>query len=108
MSVSSRISNAWYFLTMPCPLCAAEGKYTSEEWIHGDCGGKLWIDCNAIVHCNKCGRQAHISTMEYTCNCGHHIRDFASPKLIGGALAIGKVGCEDGKLGWFKELLNNL
>lgn len=101
--------NRWHPIHMPCPLCVRDGKYDSEEWTHGGaCGGRLWIDSHSIVHCERCGKSAKISSMRFSCNSGRHPMSLPQKKCIAGALLMGKVGCEDGHLSWFKRLLENI
>lgn len=108
MQISSSPS-AWNRIIMPCPLCARDRDYRIEEWTHGtDCGGRLWIDEHAIVHCERCGKSASIKHMRFSCDRGRHTYYRTLKKYIGGALAIGKVGCDGGNLQWFNDLIKNL
>lgn len=97
---------------MPCPKCAHEkNNLLSQSWTHGgNCGGDLYIDENAYVHCLRCGRSAHISRMTITCDSYRHTKIYVSRDEIGASLAIGHVGVSDNanSLKWFKRMLDNI
>ena len=98
---------------MPCPKCAHEKRdLLSQSWTHGGkCGGQLCIDENAIVHCTRCGKSAHIRNMRMTCDSHRHIMVTVNRDEIGAAVAIGEVGVSDnntGSLKWFKRLLEHI
>ena len=97
-------------LFMPCPKCAAE-KYDFhlEQWTHGgDCNGRLYIDEKAYVHCNRCGKSAHITQMKMSCNKGRHNVVSVSRKEIASAIFVGNVGIVDNSLKWIKRILDNI
>lgn len=102
----------WCKIIIPCPICAHEKRNLySEAWTHGGiCGGNLYIDENAIVHCLRCGKSAHISRMLLTCNSLHHEKKRITRDEIGAALAIGNVGVTNNaaSLKWFKKMLENI
>lgn len=103
---------ARYRIMMPCPKCAQDkSNLRSQSWTHGGrCGGDLYIDENAYVHCQKCGKSAHISKMTMTCDSQRHIKTRATKNELGAAFAIGNVGVSNNasSLKWFKKLLDNI
>jgi hypothetical protein len=62
----------------------------------------------AYVHCDKCGKKAHITDMKITCDHGAHIKMKLSKNEISSALAIGAIGVVNNKLNWFKSILDHL
>lgn len=99
-----------FYLFMPCPKCLKKQQHIkSEQWKHGgNCNGYLYIDENAYVHCNKCGKTAHITNMEMSCDHGEHVRLKPTKKEIASALAAGTVGVVNNRLNWFKSILDHL
>lgn len=95
---------------MPCPKCVNE--YTRihlEQWIHGgNCNGRLLIDSNAIVHCEKCGKTAPLSKMRITCDSHKHINASPFRTEFASAVSIGSIGVIDNKIHWFKSILDHI
>ncbi len=81
------------YLYMPCPKCQEYGySYPPECWTHGGyCGGKLYLDEHAYIHCERCGRYAPLMQMHLTCNSGKH-ESFVTSMV--GQLIIKKYGIE--------------
>lgn len=83
-------------------------KYEPEIWVHGDiCRGLMMINSNGMVRCCKCGKTAHISQMQLSCDNMIHLRFNPSKDELAGALAIA-TGIANGSIRWFKRLLDNL
>ena len=97
---------------MPCPKCAHENiNLLSQSWTHGgNCGGDLYIDENAYVHCLECGKSAHVSRMTITCDSYQHTKAYVTRDEIGASLAIGNVGVSNNvySIKWLKKLLENI
>lgn len=95
---------------MACPQCIKEGYHVFvENWKHGGtCGGSLYLDEHAVVHCDRCYRSAHLSQMRLSCNNGRH--NFAVISTAGFAQAIMTSGSiADAKaLAWLQSVLVNL
>ena len=98
------------FLYMPCPKCQQYGyHYAPEYWTHGGrCGGRLYLDEYAYVHCENCGNKAPLMQMRLTCNSGRH-QYFVSSKA-GYAEAISAAGMVTDRYAtaWFQGVLKNL
>lgn len=95
-------------LIMPCPKCAHEHQFYPESWTHGGvCGGVLYIDEQAIVHCKACGKKAHITKMHM--NCKKHQKIFKPTKTqIASAISTGKMFNDNNSIIWLIKLLKNL
>lgn len=95
---------------MPCPKCITKhANVRLEQWTHGgSCKGRLFIDENAIVHCEKCAKTAHISRMRITCDSQKHQKEFMNKTEIASALAIGNIGVINNAMYWFKYILNHI
>lgn len=93
---------------MPCPKCAHDHQFYSESWMHGEaCGGVLYIDEQAIVHCKACGKKAHITKMYM--NCKKHKKIFKPTKTqIASAISTGKMFSDDNSTTWLIKFLKNL
>lgn len=95
-------------LFMPCPICVHEKRIELQSWTHGGtCGGRLTIDHKAVIHCNKCGKSAHIRDMRMSC-AHNHTKMHASKKNIASAIAIGNVGVKNDVIKWFKSIIDHL
>lgn len=98
----------WQKLNMPCPKCAMDHKYEPEIWVHGDiCRGLMMINSNGMVRCCKCGKTAHITNMQLSCDSNNHLYYSPSTKELAASLAIAN-GMANGSIRWFKRLLDNL
>lgn len=95
---------------MPCPKCACESQTIQlENWTHGGgCNGRLLIDSDAVVHCEKCGKSAHISKMRISCNSHKHIKIKPSRKEFATAIAIGSIGVVNNIIYWYKRIIEHL
>ena len=104
------MSQRQFKLKIPCPKCAkSSSDYHLETWYHdGHCGGALYIDENAIVHCTKCGKSAHISKMYLTCDCYRHREVRVYREELAAAIAVGHIGVDYDSPYWFKRILDNL
>ncbi len=98
------------FLYMPCPKCQEYGySYPPEYWTHGgSCGGRLYLDEHAYIHCERCGRRAPLIQMRLTCNSGRH--EFFVSSKVGYAEAISASGMLTDKkaIACFQSVLKNL
>lgn len=97
-------------LFMPCPKCAKKYKdFQLEHWFHGGtCNGLLYIDENAYVHCQKCGKTAHITKMRMTCDRGYHVKNIPTKGEIASAISVGAIGVVNDSLKWFKHILEHI
>ena len=93
-------------IVMPCPACANEHNFNSELWIHAKCRGVLYIDDTAIVHCQKCGKKAHISKMYMSCNKHKNLRP--AKKQIMSAITMGRMCRFENSLKWLLKVLYNI
>lgn len=99
---------SWQKLNMPCPKCAQNQKFEPEIWTHGDiCRGLLMINSSGMVRCAKCGKTAHISKMQLSCNNHSHIFSRPNTKEWASSLAI-MSGVQKVSIRWFKRLLDNI
>ena len=72
---------------MSCPRCKSEGyNCPPEYWTCSECGGILFIDENAYVHCDKCGNEAYLLQMSLMCNSGRHGYELCSSNAYIGAI----------------------
>ena len=97
-------------LYMPCPLCAHNSTTANSElWTHGGgCGGTLYVDDNAYVHCSKCGKKAHISKMHMSCSCGRHHYRIPSRDDIAAAVSFAKIGITSSSIKWYRNFVSHL
>ena len=96
-------------LFMPCPICAHNLTSVKPElWTHGGCGGVLYVDESAYVHCQKCGKTAHISKMHISCNCGRHHNKIPSRDDIAAAISNAKIGISNNSIKWYKNFVSHL
>lgn len=95
---------------MPCPACAKErGDFVGETWVHGGlCGGNLFLDENGYVHCSKCHKSAHISTMYFSCNKGRHIKKLIKREYISAAVMMTKLDNSTESLKWAATVVTNI
>lgn len=95
-------------IIMPCPMCTKEHKFYPENWIHQGCGGYLYIDNNAMVHCKVCGKKSHITKMYMSCN--HHRFIRPKKKQIISAIAASSMGnsSESERVNWLLKLLKHI
>lgn len=97
-------------LYIPCPLCVHNSSSANSElWTHGEkCGGTLYVDEYAYVHCKKCGKKAHISKMRVSCNCGRHRYQTASRNDIAAAASFAKIGVTSNSIKWLRDFVSHL
>lgn len=93
-------------ILMPCPQCTDDYNFTSQSWVHGGCGGVLFIDENSIVHCKACGKQAHITQMHMSCS--KHLYFKATKKQLLTSLAMSKMCRVDKSLSWLIKILREI
>ena len=93
-------------ILMPCPKCTDEYNYSSESWSHSECGGLLYIDENAIVHCKACGKHAHITKMYMSCNKHQYFKATKSQLLT--SLTMSKMCRVDKSLSWLVKILRKI
>lgn len=57
-----QIGKTTYFeLFANCPINYSDGKYAaSNNWIHKDCGGTIYIGDNAYYLCDSCNSEEHV------------------------------------------------
>lgn len=59
---------SYFQLYIKCPICNQEGRPAPPEfWIHGDCGGDIYIGENACYLCKDCGYTDHLMKWKYWC-----------------------------------------
>lgn len=97
-------------LNITCPKCFIEGHGVNPEyWTHGgNCDGYLYIDETGIVSCEKCGKNASIKRMRFTCNCGRHQYSISSSKGWGGSICASLNTNESNTLNWIHNLIKHL
>lgn len=97
-------------LYMSCPLCMQEtGIAPKEYWTHNKvCGGRLWLDQYANIHCARCGKYTHMMNVELTCNSGRHV--FCIPTTSGYAAAVGLAATmgDERVRAWLKSVLDHI
>lgn len=95
---------------IPCPLCAHDSTNPNHEtWTHGgQCGGVLYADEYAYVHCSQCGMKAHISEMYVSCDCGKHSKIIPNRDDIASSFCLAKMGITDNSIKWYKSFVNHL
>lgn len=98
------------YLHMSCPRCQQSGYQCPPEfWTHGgSCGGKLYLDENANIHCDRCGRQAPLIKMRLTCNSGRHSFYIASKEGYADAISASGMITDRTAIAWFQSVLKNL
>ena len=53
-------------LICPCPIC--EDDTRCWTWFHTRCGGRLTLDNNAIVRCERCDLEEYIFRLKFYCH----------------------------------------
>lgn len=98
------------YLYMPCPKCQEYGySYPPEYWTHGGhCGGKLYLDEYAYIHCERCGRSASLMQMHLTCNSGRHEFFVTSKQGYAAAISASGMITDRKAIAWFQSVLRNL
>lgn len=93
-------------IVMPCPICTHEHEFYSEKWTHAGCGGVLYLDDNAIVHCETCGKEAPISKMYMSCD-KHKIIKPAKRQIVS-AITTGRMCDDNDAAAWLIRLLKKI
>ena len=98
------------YLYIPCPKCQEYGySYPPEYWTHGRyCGGKLYLDEYAYIHCEGCGRSASLMQMHLTCNSGRHEFFVTSKEGYAAAISASGMITDRKAIAWFQSVLRNL
>ena len=98
-----------FLLKIPCPSCLLYNRIQRAEiWVHAKCGGKLYVDENAIVHCPTCNKKAHFSQMKITCNDRAHVYEYVSLDNIAAAVACAKIGITNKSIKWYRNFVEHL
>lgn len=97
-------------LYMPCPKCQQENyHYAPEYWTHGGhCGGRLYLDEIANIHCERCGKKASLMRMTLTCNSGRHQYFVSSKEGYAEAISAAGLVTDRCAIAWFQGVLKNL
>lgn len=95
---------------MSCPKCQEYGyNCPPEYWTHGGyCGGKLYLDEYAYIHCERCGRSASLMQMHLTCNSGRHEFFVTSKEGYAAAISTSGMLTDRKAIAWFQSVLRNL
>ena len=57
----------YYHFLSRCPVDSSRGHGAPSFWMHGECGGDIYIGDDATFYCKSCGTKFHIFHARFTC-----------------------------------------
>lgn len=102
----------YYRLYFRCPVCLERGIETATSyWTHADCGGDIYVGCDAYYYCDNCDAHSHVMNWAYKCP-NHSSSDDeyvgAGVPAIAECIGTSVQMIKPAGLSWLREFLRNL
>lgn len=58
-------NNTCFELYASCPVCFDKEENGATYWEHHYCGGQMYTGDNAMIFCDKCQQEVHVSKIKF-------------------------------------------
>lgn len=66
----------YYHFLSRCPVDSSRGHGAPSFWMHGGCGGDIYIGDDATFYCKSCGMKFPISHARFDCPTHSQVEDY--------------------------------